>query len=239
MIENYVIVGKRIDSDDMLYLHADETIDSSPERNGVRGEALNVEYIGKTLVELSEKPPLERGSDAYKKVVDRIKKAMMVQGPPGHTADDPALQEIWDNTTIELEYDQRTKASGEADVNVRKLVVPATGALAHKQSLFLARGKESGFQPPLTYALDRMLMKEYFNPILSSVVTEFRDEDGAPLPQATQDGLLKLVAEKFGPLPDLEDDAEDPAEQDMVRILNSPVSAFHRSVGIYITQMCN
>lgn len=238
MLEKYIIVGRPIDEGGTKYLHSDDSIDLNAEKNGTAGTPLTVEFIGKTVVDLSQKPELGRASDEYARITNLIKHALVVRGPDGHDTSDPELEDIWENTTVALEYDERKRTAGQTDENTRTLVIPAKDTLAYREQILAAQGTKVGFEPPLTYTLDKILMKVYFNKLIKKIVTEYRDESGAQLPAATQDGLLRQVDERLGSFEEIEADAEEPIELNMVDILQSPVSAFHRAVGIYITNMC-
>lgn len=237
MVHNYIIVGKRHDDDNMNYLHSDGSIDTDSEKAGVRGKPLTVEFIGKKMVELAENP-VAAGSAEYNRAVELIKAAMIVKGPEGHNPSDPELVKILDEMVLELGFDERVRHNGQTDKNTRTLVVPVSEALRHRQQQFAALESVPGFVPPLTYVLDRQLMKANFLEQIQQAVAEFRDTEGDALSDDDQIGILNAINLKLGSLDDQVADS-DPMKRYMENVLNEPVAAFHRAVGIYITEMCN
>lgn len=242
MVKNYIIVGRRLDDDDIKYLHgagtANETVDMNAEKDGVAGIPLTVEFIGRTMVELSEGERLQKGTPEYDRMAGLLKHAMTVRPPTGHDPSDPELDRIWENTTIVIDYDERVSTQGQTDTNVRKLVVPVKETLAFREDEIAAMDNKPGFEPPLSYELDRRLMKAHFGSLFHDILDDARDSNNAPLSDDVKQALGKLIDERLGSMEDLANSA-DPAKQNMYAILNSPVSAFHRAVGIYITEMCN
>lgn len=237
MVRNYVIVGKRHDDDNMNYLHSDGSIDTNPKKGGVLGKPLTVEFIGEKMVELAENP-VKAGSAEYNRAAELIKAAMIVRGPEGHNPSDIELVKILDEMVLELAFDERIRHDGQTDKNTRILVVPVSEALKHRQQQFAALGSAPGFVPPLTYILDRQLMKANFLNQIQQAVADFRDVEGESLSDDVQMGLLNAIDLKLGSLDDQVADG-DPMKQYMENVLNEPVAAFHRAVGIYITEMCN
>lgn len=242
MLKNYIIVGRRLDDDNIKYLYGEgtevETIDTVAEKDGVPGVPLTVEFIGRKMVELSEGPRLIEGTPEYERMTTLLKEAMTVRPPTGHDPSDPELERIWDNTRIVIDYDERVVEEGKTDANTRKLVVPVKDTLAFREDEIASMTPEPGFEPPLSYELDRRLMKAHFGSIFRDIVEDALDGSGAPLSDDVKDGLISLIDERLGSFDDLAN-SQDPAKQNMLAVLNSPVSAFHRAVGIYITEMCN
>ena len=234
-MDTYTIVGRKIDQGKTRYLHSDGSIDQNPNKNGATGTALTVEFIGKKIIELSQNAHLERGSPEYLKVTEQLRNALVVKGPFNHDPNDPKLEELLDDVTVELNYDERTPL----DKNVRTLVIPAKDTLAYRETYFKEKDQIPGYEPPLTYELDRLMMRLYFNRLIKELVTEFTGTDGQPLSQADQNKMAEDVDKKLGSYDELLADAEDETELSMVRVLASPVAAFHRAIGIYITEMCD
>lgn len=234
-MDTYTIVGRKIDQGKTRYLHADQSIDLNPEKDGQAGTALTVEFIGKKIIELSQKEPLVNGSPEYLKVTDQLKNALVVKGPFNHDPNDPALDVLLEDVTVELKYDERTPTNQ----NVRTLVIPVKNTLAYRETYFEDQEQVPGYEPPLTYELDQLMMLLYFNRLIKEIVTEFVGENGQPLSAADQEIMAKDVDKKLGSYDDLVAEAEDETELSMARILASPVSAFHRAIGIYITEMCD
>ena len=239
MTFSYIIVGRQIDRDNVKYLHEKTgKINNSHQQNGVPGTPLTVEYIGRRMVELSENP-IKKGDAGYEEEIRRLKAAMVVRGEDGFDQANPVLDELLENTTLELLYDKRDQHDGQVDTNTRILVVPAPDTLKYREDRFIAQATGTGFSPPLTYKIDRLLMRNYFTNVFAEALEEFTDAEGNELDAATKQALVESVDKKLEISAEFEPDSADPADQQIADIIENPVSAFHRSVGIYITEMCN
>lgn len=237
-MDHYIIVGRKIDQGGTQYLHADGEIDGSPTKDGAEGTALNVEYIGKRIVELSQQEPLDPTSEAYRKEVEVIRKALVVVEPDNFTSPVADLKALLDNVTVQLEYDTRVEGTGSApDKNIRKLVIPSRGSFEYRKNYFENKDPNPGFRPPLTYTLDQQMMKLYFGKLIDKALLDFKDANGAPLEEDTRKGLSEDIHQKLGN--DTALSAEDPTEKAKANILTNPLSAFYRAVGIYTTNMCD
>ena len=166
MTENgYIIVGTEVDQAE-YYLHEDGSIDRD---KGADGQPLNVEFIGKMMVELSR-----RGEDAVTKaerdrLEDQVRHAMVVQDFSGQSGgavlSDAQRERILDRTDVRIEFEKRQHFSSVADRNSRILVVPSDETLEITDALLKARGEATGFRPPLSYEMDRLSflgMRDWF-----------------------------------------------------------------------------
>lgn len=235
----YIIVGRQIDHGNIEYLHEQTgDINNDHEQSGVPGTPLTVEYIGQRMIELSENP-IEKGTPGYDEEIRRLKSALVVRGEDGFDQNNPVLNDLLENTTLELLYDKRVEAEDELDTNTRTLVVPAKDTLKYREDRFMAQATGTGFTPPLTYKIDRLLMRNYFTDVFSEALDEFRDSDGNELNALAKQKLVNSVDDKLEVKAEFEPDTAVPTDQQIAQIIVSPTSAFHRSVGIYITEMCN
>lgn len=235
---NYIVVGRQVDHGNVKYLHTDGSINTDHEMGGVAGAPLTVEYIGRRMTELSENP-VRKGDTGYDEEIRRLKAAMVVRGEDGFNQNDPRLVELLDNTTLELLYDERTEHDGQVDKNVRTLVVPPPGTLKYREDQFVAQAEGEGFKPPLTYKIDRLLMRNYFTDVFQEALDEFTDNNGDPLSDEVKAKLLESVDDKLEVQAEFEPNPAVPTDVQIAEIIKKPVAAFHRSVGIYITEMCN
>ena len=74
-MDKYIIVGRKVDGGGTKYLHHDGEVSTAPEKDGQLGTALNVEFIGKKVVELSRGGPLDEDSAEYKEAAELLKVA--------------------------------------------------------------------------------------------------------------------------------------------------------------------
>ncbi|GAA6193199.1 MULTISPECIES: hypothetical protein [Roseobacteraceae] len=244
-MDKYIIVGRKVDGGGTKFLHHDGSVTTDPAKAGAAGRALDVEFIGKTVVELSRGGPLDENSPEYQKAAEVLRQAMAVLPmDPTHDLNDPEIERIHDNIQVKLVWDQRVKNTDEDDANTRTLVVPVQDTLAEREDYFSTQINQPGFEPPLTYTLDQLMIKHFFDGILDEAMNEAQTT-GTDLPDATKQAIKTRVnalwSQKTSIFQDLgsEDEEEDPTRKSMARILTSPVSAFHRAVGIYITNMCD
>ncbi len=244
-MDKYIIVGRKVDGGGTKFLHNDGSVTTDPAKAGAAGRALDVEFIGKTVVELSRRGPLDENSLEYQKVAEVLRQAMAILPMDStHDLNDPEIERIHDNIQVKLVWDQRVKKTDEADANTRTLVVPVQDTLAEREDYFSTQINQPGFEPPLTYTLDQLMIKHFFDRILDEAMNEAQTA-GTDLPDAAKQAIKTRVnaqwSQKTSIFEDLgsEDEEEDPTRKSMARILTSPVSAFHRAVGIYITNMCD
>src|SRR6056297_358491 len=102
MTKPYNIVGRQIEFGDAWYRHGkdangDDIITKNPTDNGVHGEPLTVEFIGKTMVDLSTKPVRKEDDPTeYARVVRRIKHCLTVRSLKPNDIPKADLEAIWE-----------------------------------------------------------------------------------------------------------------------------------------------
>ncbi len=243
MPDKYIIVGRQLQQHgDVKYLHPNQQDADGNELinldDGDGAIPLTAEFIGKEIIDLSENGPIDKADPRYAAAVRRIKYALAVVPPPGHNPADPKLQRILENTQVNLEWETRT-SDGQDDINVRTFVVPVPDTLAEKRRELTRIVKEPGFEPPLTYFLDVLMMKAYLAGEINGIIENLADDSGTPLPGKWQDLLKDKINDVLGSYEEMAEEAEGVAQEQDANVLTDPVSAFHRAVGIYITNMCD
>ena len=243
MPKDYIIVGRQpIAHGHVKYLYPNEidaegqeVIDKAGRPGGI---PLTAEFIGDEIITLSENGALPPGSDAYNKTVRRIKNALAVVTPQQADTTEEEREAILQNTQVDLIWESRDTAS-DPDSNMRTFVVPVPDTLARKRKVLEGFDKSPGFEPPLTYTIDRLMMTAFLNGTITEMIKTLRDEDGDALPdpwiKRISDGIQEQLASynaQVGAPTDL-------AQESDANILEDPVSAFNRAVGIYITNMCD
>lgn len=234
----YVIVGTEVDQA-QYYLHGDGSIDQT---QGADGQPLNVEFIGKLMVELSRRGRKGVGKAELDRLENQIKHALMVQDFSAsgdlEPLDDADRDTILNRTSVQIEFETRNRYRRAKDQNRRILVVPSDETLEVTDALLRDTGETKGFRPPLSYELDRALMLASLKSEIIEITREFATANPPGWTRDLQDALeahmVKALAERtvfkdgFG------------AEADDVKneIMKSPLRAFYRSVGIYATNMC-
>lgn len=240
-VADYVIIGAEVGMARKALL-GDQIVDAGT-KDAI---PLDVEFIGRLMVELSRRGPenvtaLQRAAHEA-----QVKAAMMLQpltttstAPPLTPAEKEAILEA---TRVEIRFEQREdkNAGGPgAEVNTRILVVPADRTLGLKQDELEMLAEAPGFQPPLSYELDHALMVSFFANRLEQLIASFHPDPVAGWTEALKTALLThlraWIADQTLPV----NAAGEPALEDArALILSSPVRSFHRSVGIYATNMC-
>lgn len=236
--KQYVIVGSEVDQA-AYYLHDDGTID---QRKGRDGQPLNVEFIGRLMVKLSKLgrrglPPAE-----LEKLEEQVRHALMVLDfsvhDGGAALSDAERAEILDNTEVRIEFERRSHRQNKSDRNTRILVVPSDQTLEITDALLQAQGSAQGFRPPLSYELDRALMLASMADDILQMTREFATKQHPGWTQALQDALEQHMAEAIAARGVFNDGGGGAADDVKNEIMNSPLKAFYRSVGIYATNMC-
>ncbi|UXU76554.1 MULTISPECIES: hypothetical protein [unclassified Paracoccus (in: a-proteobacteria)] len=234
----YIVVGCEVDQAEH-WLHPDGRIDRDP---GSDGQALNVEYIGRLMVELSARGKAGVSPAELRELENRVKHALNVQDFSALTGDAPLTeaerQEILANTTVRIEFESRRPGKHKPDRNIRILVVPSDETLGVTDAMLRAQGQAQGFRPPLSYELDQALILASLRDEILEMVAEFAADPPtgwtAELQQALTAHMERAIAERS----QFKDAAGQPAQDVKNQILSSPLRAFHRSVGIYATNMC-
>lgn len=237
-MSKYVIVGTEVDQAE-YYLHGDGSIDT---QKGQDGQPLNVEFIGKLMVELSKRGSKGVPSSELRVLEDQIRHALMVQDFSVQTGDATLTEsqraEILDRTNVEIEFESRRRYSTTGDRNTRILVVPSDETLEITDTLLKAQGHADGFRPPLSYELDRALMLASMKGDILQMVREFAARQAPGWTQALQDALEQHMQDTLDDHTIFKDAGGAAADDVKNEIMKSPLRAFYRSVGIYATNMC-
>lgn len=214
----------------MVSLKADEDL-----AKVVGDGALTVETIGRMMVHLSE---LSAVNPVHKKKCEQIvKHALAVHERPDQgLLSDAKKADLLLQIEVELEFESRTTQASGTDKNLRKLVISVDGTLLTGQ--MANQGAPIPFKPPLTYELDEKLMIAHFQPKFREMLEAF---DGTATPGWSEQILQTLLTHSDtwvkGQAYDMSNGQPDPNSVHN-QILNEPVRAFHRGVGIYGTNMC-
>lgn len=234
----YVIVGSEVDQAE-YYLHDDGCIDKD---KGADGQPLNVEYIGRLMVDLSKRGAGNVDEAELERYQEQIKHALMVQDFSVQSGDaslsDAERDDILKRTSVRIEFETRDRHDHGADMNSRILVVPSDQTLEITDALLRATGEAEGFRPPLSYELDKALMLASLKAEIVEIVREFAAKGAEGWTQQLQDALEAHVSEAVAQRSIFKDASGAPAEDVKNEIMKSPLRAFYRSVGIYATNMC-
>lgn len=234
----YIIIGAEVDQAE-AYLHKDGTITA---KKGSDGEALNVEFIGRLMVELSQRGKSGVSKAELEALEERVKHALVVQDfstqSGGATLTEAERAHILDSTTVRIEFETRRRGKKKPDRNTRVLVVPSDETLEITDAALRAQGAADGFRPPLSYELDRALMLASMKTEILEMVREFAGENPAGWTSALQAALEDHMEKAIASRSRFKDGAGQPAKDVKNEIMTSPLRAFHRSVGIYATNMC-
>jgi hypothetical protein len=229
----YVIIGREV-GEQGNYLHPNGTINA---HNGPHAVPLNVEFIGKLMVELSERGPQGVTMAQRRDYERQIQAALTVRdfsADLGQTAlSATEIADILASTRVVVEFESRTTPAEAPDVNLRFLVVPADHTLKITNDQ-LSGQAPVGFVPPLSYALDHHLMLANLKTDILGFVASFAQNPPAGWTQALQDALTAHVTAEIDKAVAFPGGAGNVNNQ----ILESPLRAFHRSTGIYATNMC-
>ena len=217
----YIIVGRDV-GEAKFHLVGDNII-AADENPG--GTPLDVIYIGKLIGDMSERTGKRR--KASKKEKKLIRLCMRADSIPSGMLSEAQEQEILDNTKIKVRFEKR-KPGGTItdDKNTRILVVPSDGTLKAGLDELQMPVVGKPFEPPLTYPIDKNLMLSWMlNGIIEKVVNV---ESPAELDSMNWHQTRKHFADS------IEAQLIQQADEDKV----SQIAAFHRAVGIYVTNMC-
>ena len=238
MSGNYLIVGRQLEHGGVKYLHDGGVISDEDSVNGQPGTPLTVDFIGAKMVELSQNP-VRYGEAGYDEIIAQIKAALVVKAPGGTPLDPAEAEGILANLTVKLDYDTRQSRDGQPDENTRTFVVPVANTLKARADALAAIAGGQGFQPPLTYFLDLVLMTAFFREQIATAIGEVNQANpGAALDDVVVE-LMDAINDKLGDIGAGGQAATGVAALKEQEILNTPVTAFHRAVGIYITNMCD
>lgn len=234
--KDYVIVGAEVD-EALSYLLPDGSISSV---KGPGAVPLNVEFIGELMVQLSKRRKAGVSETELKTFAKQVKGALCVReidpvnGPRLTQAE---IDEILQGTTVSILFEERDAAEGQPDRNVRLLVVPSDKTLEITEASF-AEADDPGFPPPLSYELDRRLRLANLAGDLLGIIAAFKPSNPAAWTEDLQKELEAHVRKEIDDIVITKDEAGNPVDTVLNEIVNSPRRAFHRSVGIYSTNMC-
>ena len=219
--KDYIIVGRDI-GEAKFHIVGGNIL---PAQDNPGGTPLDVVYIGKLIGEMSERTGENRvASEAEIKL---MRLCLRADSLPAGELDELTENTLIENTEILVQFETRTKGDCiHEDKNTRVLVVPSDGTLKTglEQLEMPAVGKP--FEPPLTYPVDKNLMLSWMlDGIIEKVVNVQSPED---LDNMTWHQVRKHFADE------IEAQLIKQAEEDKVK----QIAAFHRAVGIYVTNMC-
>lgn len=234
---NYIIVGTEVDQP-QAWLHKDGTITA---RQGRDGEPLNVEFIGRLMVELSARGKGDVSKSELAALEEQVRQALIVQDFSTHSGSaamtDKERDEILKHTKVRIEFEDRRRRK-KGDRNTRILVVPSDETLGITDALLRSQGQAQGFRPPLSYELDHALMLASMKTEILEMVREFAGKQEPGWTSALQAALEAHMEQAIEQRSVFKDGNGQPAKDIKNQIMSSPLRAFHRSVGIYATNMC-
>lgn len=238
MTTKYIIVGTEVDQP-QAWLHPDGTITAD---KGADGEPLNVEFIGRLMVDLSQRGPSGVTKDQLKALEEQVRQALIVQDfstqSGGASLSDADRAAILNGTRVRILFESRRRGRSKPDRNTRVLVVPSDETLGITDALLRAQGHADGFRPPLSYELDRALMLASMKSEILEMVREFAANPPPGWTTALQAALEQHIEATIRDRSTFKDGNGQPADDIKNQIMASPLRAFHRSVGIYATNMC-
>jgi hypothetical protein len=148
-------------------------------------------------------------------------------------------QEILGNTTVEIVFETRQRRDGQPDRNKRILVIPCDETLEVTEAILQQHGETTGFRPPLSYELDKALMLSSLADEIMRMVQAFATNPPAGWTAGIQDALETHMEAALRERTVFLDQAGGFVRDDVKnQIMASPLRSFHRSVGIYATNMC-
>lgn len=219
--QEYIIVGR--DVGEAKYHLVGDNIMPANENPG--GQPLDVIFIGKLIAKMSERTKKNR--KASKKEKKLIRLCMRADSLPAGNLSATEEKDIIDNTKIKVRFEKRKSGDRiDEDKNTRILVVPSDGTLKKGLDELQMPVVGKPFEPPLTYPVDKNLMLSWMlNGIIEQIVNveSPSDLDGMNWHQVRKHFADSIEAQLI-----------KQAEEDKV----SQIEAFHRAVGIYVTNMC-
>lgn len=217
----YIIVGRDV-GEAKFHLVGDNIIaaDQNP-----GGTPLDVVFIGKLIGEMSERTRKKR--KASKKEKKLIKLSMRADSIPPGMLSEAQEDEILDNTKIKVRFEKRKPGKTISDdKNTRVMVVPADGTLKAGLDELQMPAIGKPFEPPLTYPIDKNLMLAWMQDAIIEVVVN------VDAPEDVADMNWHQIRKHFAD--EIEARLSKIADEDKV----GQIAAFHRAVGIYVTNMC-
>ncbi len=218
---DYIIVGRDI-GEAKYHLVGDNIL---PAADNPGGTPLDVVYVGKLMGEMSERTGEDR--KASEEEINRLRLCMRAESLPAGQFDEMTENAIIENTEVKVVFDTRTP--GECiheDRNTRIIVVPADGTLKTGLDQLEMPTVGKPFQPPLTYPVDENLMLSW---MLDGIIEQVVSVES---PENLEDMSWHQIRKHFAD--EIEAQLIKQAEEDKI----SQIAAFHRAVGIYMTNMC-
>lgn len=217
----YVITGREVGNAQHWLNPNSGAISDSP---GAGLVPLDVEFIGRLMVELSN-----RGEEAFSDTEiaafeDQIKHALEVKVPAGSSGQlsKSTAAALWKAAAVKIIFEKRIE--GPVDGNTRLLIVPADGTLGVTDAALSQMGGTAGQMPALAYPLDQsLILAALRDRIVDGVAAYASDPTEADALRQHVENLLDVLIDQTGATS---------------HILTSPQRAFHRGVGIYATNMC-
>ncbi len=218
---DYIIVGRDV-GEAKYHLVGGNIL---PAEDNPGGTPLDVVYVGKLIGEMSERTGENR--KASEEEIKHIRLCMRADSLPAGELDEMTENALIENTEMQVIFDTRTPgACIHEDKNIRIVPVPSDGTL--KTALEKLEMPEAGkpFQPPLSYPVDENLMLSWMlNGIIEHVVSVESPED---LGSMNWHQIRKHFADE------IEAQLSKKANEDTL----NQIAAYHRAVGIYMTNLC-
>ncbi len=219
--KDYIIVGRDV-GEAKFNLVGDNII---PADQNPGGTPLDVIYVGKLMGDMSERKGADRVASPEE--LELIRLSMRVDSVPSGQLSESEANLILENTKIEVVFDTRTQGDCiHEDHNIRVMPVPSDGTLKAGLEHLEMPPNDEPFQPPLSYPVDENLMLDYMLDNIVGKVIEVEEPDD--LGDMSWDQVRKHFADS------IEETLTKQAKTDTVK----QIAAFHRAVGIYMTNLC-
>jgi|GEM_PF-5959637 len=226
----YIIVGAEVEAN-THFLQPNGTI--STRRSNT---PLDVEYIGRLMVELSEKKESGVTATQLAKHAEEVRYALqVVETDTNATMSAAEKAAIIGKTMVRIVFEKRNPAT---DTNERILTIPADGTLGEKSAELAARPNGKGFNPPLSYQLDEALTLASVKRRIMTMVDGFANVGATGWNPDVQAALKKHMADQIDAATTFARQPGAAGTSAKAAIMTTPVRAFHRAVGIYGTNMC-
>lgn len=218
---DYIIVGRDI-GQARYHKVGDEYLEASTDPGGT---PMDVVQIGKLIARMSERQSPNRKPTADE--LEQIRRCLTVETIPPNQFTLNEKEAILNRTTVKVLFEERQEGPTQtADTNTRYLVIPADGTIQTALDKLAMPSAGNAFEPPLTYPIDEKLMLGYLTDQITEMVVAA--EKPADLDHMDWTGIRKYLADH------LEDRLSKFSQNAMV----DQLTAYHRAVGIYATNMC-
>jgi len=189
------------------------------------GTPMDVIHIGRLIAGMSERVGSDR--KASNDEIEQIKRCLTVETIPPNQFTLDQKEAILQKTSVEVLFEDRQLGAVQTDdTNTRYLVIPADGTIQTALDKLAMPSAGNAFEPPLTYPIDEKLMLGFLtNKVIEMVVNV---EKPLNLDNMDWTGIKKHIA-------DLLENRLDKISQD-AKV--DQLTAYHRAVGIYATNMC-